>query len=271
MSFYRQVAENRFEATDYTRGPWDPGSQHAGPPAALLGRTVEQRPGAHTDMRVARLTFDITRPVPVEPVTVTTKVARSGRSVEVVEAELGPDGEPPVMRVTALLIRTADAVAPAVSDGTRLPGPEAGSAQPFFPVPNEDGYHTGMELRFTSGAFLTSGPATCWFRMRVPLVDDETPSPLTRVLIAADSGNGISNVLDWRQHLFVNTDLSVHLYRYPAGEWVCLDATTSIQPDGIGLADTALFDHSGPVGRAAQSLFVAPRVDAFKGVLRRPR
>lgn len=51
----------------------------------------------------------------------------------------------------------------------------------------------------------------------------------------------------------------MHLYRYPIGEWVCLDAKTSIDADGIGLADTALFDQSGPVGRSAQSLFVAAR------------
>jgi hypothetical protein len=96
-------------------------------------------------------------------------------------------------------------------------------------------------------------------RMRVPLVDEEEPSPLTRVLVAADSGNGVSSILDWRQHLFINPDLTVHLHRYPAGEWVCLDARTWIDPDGIGLAETALYDRTGAIGRAAQSLFVAPR------------
>lgn len=259
MSFYRQVAVDRFEATAYTRGPWDAETQHAGPPAALLGRAVERRPGARKDMRIARLTFDIVRPVPIAPISVATRLVRAGRSVEVVEAELSPDGEPPVMRVTALLIRTASAVAPAVSEGSPPPGPETGSAQPFFPVPYEDGYHTGMEARFIAGGFLSRGPAACWFRMRVPLVDRETPSPLSRVLVAADSGNGVSNVLDWREHVFVNTDLTVHLHRYPDDEWVCVDSRTSIDPEGIGLADTALFDRKGPIGRSAQSLFVAAR------------
>jgi hypothetical protein len=66
-------------------------------------------------------------------------------------------------------------------------------------------------------------------------------------------------VLDWRRHLFINADLTVHLYRYPAGEWVCLDAQTLIDAAGIGLADTALLDEAGTIGRAAQSLFVAER------------
>ena len=259
MPFYRQVAEDLFESTPYTRGPWDAASQHAGPPAALLARAVERRPGARPDMRVARFTVDIARPVPIAPLTVTTKQVRTGRSVEVVEAELAPDGGPAIMRATVLLIRSADGAAPAVVDTTTPPGPDAAAEQPFFPVSYEAGYHTAMEARFASGSFLTPGPATCWMRMRIPLVDSEQPSPLVRVLVAADSGNGVSNVLDWREHLFVNADLTVHLYRYPAGEWVCLDARTRIDADGIGLADTALHDETGVIGRSAQSLFVGPR------------
>ncbi|MFI7602307.1 thioesterase family protein [Actinoplanes sp. NPDC049681] len=259
MSFYRQVAEDRFEATPLTRGPWDAASQHAGPPAALIGRAVERRPGARADARVARLTFDIARPVPIGPLTISTRVVRAGRSVEVVEAELTPDGGPAAMRATAVLIRTAERAAPGVPGAAPPPGPESAPDRPFFPVPYDEGYHTAMETRFAAGSFLEPGPATCWMRMRVPLVDGETPSPLTRVLVAADSGNGVSNVLDFRTHLFVNTDLDVHLHRYPAGEWVCLDARTVIEADGIGLADSALHDESGSLGRAAQSLFVAAR------------
>jgi hypothetical protein len=259
MSFYRRLDEDRFESTVYTRGPWDARSQHAGPPAALLGRAIEGRPDARGDMRVARVTFDIIRPVPVAPLTVSARLVRAGRSVEVVEAELTPDGAAPVMRASALRIRTESAVAPEVGPVAPPPGPDAARTEPFFPVSYEDGYHTGMEYRFTSGAFLSPGPATCWMRMRVPLVDDEQPSQLTRVLVAADSGNGISGVLDYSEHLFINPDLTVHVYRYPEGEWVCLDARTSIDPAGIGFADTALLDQRGAIGRSVQSLFVAKR------------
>ena len=132
-------------------------------------------------------------------------------------------------------------------------------AKPFFPVPYDVGYHAAMEVRFGAGSFREAGPATAWMRMRVPLVDGEQPSPLTRVLVAADSGNGVSNVLDFDRYLFVNADLTVHLLRYPAGEWVCLEAATSIDRAGIGLADTALHDEQGRIGRCAQSLFVARR------------
>lgn len=259
MSFYRQVADDRFESTPLTRGPWDAGSQHAGPPAALVGRAVERRPGARADARVARITFDIARPVPIGPLTVNTRVVRAGRRVEVVEAELIPDGAPAAMRATAVLIRTAEQAAPGVPGVPPPPGPESATDRPFFGLPYDEGYHTAMEARFAAGSYLEAGPATCWLRMRVPLVDGEATSPLSRVLIAADSGNGVSNVLDFRTHLFVNADLSVHLHRYPVGEWVCLDARTVVDAAGIGLADTALYDRSGSLGRSAQSLFVAAR------------
>jgi hypothetical protein len=164
----------------------------------------------------------------------------------------------PYMRCTALLIRTAEDAAPqtGAAPSVRL---EAAEEKPFFPTRYAVGYHTAMQVRFTAGSFLDPGPATAWLRMRMPLVDGEQPSPLTRVLIAADSGNGVSNVLDFDRYLFINADLTVHLLRYPAGQWVCLQADTSIDSAGIGLADTALHDEHGRIGRSAQSLFVAPR------------
>ena len=116
-----------------------------------------------------------------------------------------------------------------------------------------------MEYRFESGAFNDPGPATCWLRMRHPLVAGERPTPLQRVMVAADSGNGISSTLDIRELSFINVDLSVHLHRMPAGEWVCLDSLTIPEASGIGMSDTMLFDQLGPIGRANQTLLIAPR------------
>jgi hypothetical protein len=96
-------------------------------------------------------------------------------------------------------------------------------------------------------------------RTRHPLVTGEEPSPLQRVLAAADSGNGVSAALDWRRWLFINVDLTVHLHRMPATEWVCLDAVTIAEPEGVGIADTAIYDERGPIGRAVQTLLVSER------------
>jgi acyl-CoA thioesterase len=59
--------------------------------------------------------------------------------------------------------------------------------------------------------------------------------------------------------LLTNSDLTVYLHRPPVGEWVCLQARTTIEPAGLGLAESVIFDRTGPVGRGLQSLFIARR------------
>ena len=141
--------------------------------------------------------------------------------------------------------------------------PPPAAAEPFnvafFPTRQSIGYHTAMEYRFVAGAFGRPGPATAWLRMRHPLVTGEEPTPLQRVAIAADSGNGISGPLDFERFVFINIDLSIHLGRAPVGEWICLDSTTIPDRSGLGITDTALYDEAGALGRAAQTLLVAPR------------
>jgi Thioesterase-like superfamily len=263
-----------YVATELTRGPWDPGSQHAGPPAALLGREIERLP-AEGPMQVGRLTFEILRSVPIGPLRVEAKVVRPGRSVELVEGTLSAD-DAPLIRASAWRVRVADTELPdglgsvdgpssagatqsTLRPGFAPPGPDTGAERDFFSTGQSIGYHTAMDYRFTQGGFVEPGPATVWLRMRQPLVAGEEPSPLQRVLTAADSGNGVSATLDYRRYLFINVDLTVHLHRMPAGEWVCLDAITIPEPGGIGTSDTALYDEAGPIGRAAQTLLVGER------------
>jgi hypothetical protein len=256
-AFYEPDGD-RFVPSELTRGPWDPDAQHAGPPAALLGRAIE-RCGEPGGSQVGRVTFEILKPVPLAPLTVEAHVARPGRSVELIEASLsGPDGE--LVRARGWRIRTRPVeLEPPPPGDPPPPGPGEGEEGAFFDTGNDVGYHTAMESRFVSGGYLEPGPATVWMRMRQPLVAGEEPTPLQRVLVAADSGNGVSAALDWRRFLFINTDLSVHLMRMPAGEWVCLDARTFPEPSGVGLADTALFDEQGRIGRSAQTLLVRTR------------
>jgi hypothetical protein len=257
-AFYEPAADG-FTATELTRGPWDRDSQHAGPPAALLGRALEQLPEADR-FQVGRITFEILRPVPIGPVAVATRVLRPGRRVRLVEAELSA-GDEPLMRATAWLIRIAPVDLPAESLSTTEPppGPDQGSGAGFFPTEEEHGYHTGMEVSFISGGFMEQGPATVWLRMQAPLVAGEEPTPLQRLLIAADVGNGVSSTLDFRRFLFLNVELTVHLERLPEGEWVGLDAVTLPQPSGVGVAESVLFDERGRIGRAVQTLLIAAR------------
>ncbi|MEX2108834.1 MAG: thioesterase family protein [Solirubrobacterales bacterium] len=249
---------DRYLATELTRGPWDPGAQHAGPPAALVGREIERLEDAD-EFQVGRVTFEIMRSIPIGPLSVEAKVIRPGRSVQLIEASLvNDDGE--LMRARAWRIRRGEVDLPdALTEPSPPPGPEQGSTGDFFPTGQEVGYHTAMEWRSVSGGFLDPGPATVWMRMRCPLVEGEDPTPLQRTLVAADVGNGISAVLDWQKFLFINVDLTVHLERMPDGEWVCVDAVTLPQRNGVGTAESVLFDERGRIGRAAQTLLIAQR------------
>ncbi len=258
-AFYERAGD-RFVATELTRGPWDPGAQHAGPPAALLGREIERLPDA-AEFQVGRVTCEILRSVPIAPLAVSARVVRPGRRVQLVEAELRDESGEPLMRASAWRIRTAAVEMPpeAAVVPPPPPGPEQGSEVEFFPTGQELGYHTAMECRFVEGAFVEPGPAVVWLRMRQPLVAGEQPSPLQRVLVAADVGNGVSASLDYKSYLFINVDLTVHLERMPVGEWVCVDAVTLPQPNGVGTAESVLSDGDGRIGRALQTLLIAAR------------
>jgi hypothetical protein len=251
MAFYGQDGD-RLVPSELTRGPWDPDAQHAGPPAALVARALE-RCEPRAGFQIGRITVEILGAVPLAPLEVSARVVRPGRSVELLEAVLsGPDGE--LMRARAWRILAGNLSA---SGDPPASAPADGEERDFFPTGQRVGYHTGMEYRFVEGAFLEPGPATVWMRMRAPLVEGEEATPLQRVMIAADSGNGVSAALDWREHVFINSDLTVHLLRGPQTEWVCLEAETLTGP--VGLADTALWDERGRIGRAAQTLLVRPR------------
>jgi hypothetical protein len=256
-AFFVPEGEDRFISTDWTIGPWSRDSQHAGPPSALLGRAME-RAGGRDDVQMVRATFEILRPIPVAPLTVQAEVVRPGRSVLLTTASLS-DEDGVVMQARGWSIRTADLELERIVQGTPPPaGPEVGSEAEFF-VSEDVHYLTAMEWRFVRGSFIEPGPSTAWARMRVSLVEGEAVRPLSRVLVLADSGNGISATIDFSRWVFVNPDLTVYLHRLPEGEWVCLDAETTVEPTGIGLATSVLSDVSGVIGRGMQSLFIGPR------------
>jgi hypothetical protein len=224
-----------------------------------LGRELESLDEAG-EYQVGRVVFEILRPVPIGEVQIASRVLRPGRKVQLVEASLSGEGGE-LMRATAWLLRKTELELPegAVDESPAPQGPGEGWVPEFFPTGHDVGYQSAMEWRSVAGAFLESGPATVWMRMRHPLVAGEEPTPLQRALIAADVGNGISAVLDYREYVFINVDLTVHFERMPEGEWVCVDAVTRPQPTGIGTAESVLFDERGRIGRAAQSLLVARR------------
>lgn len=246
----------------HARGPWDAQAMHGGAPAALLARAIE---GLDTPvpMRCVRLAVEFPGAVPMVPVIASARLTRPGRRLALAEAALATADGTEVLRARATLLRRGDVALPDTALDLRepvsVPGPDAGTAAAWTGGDETAGFHlTAIELRFARGDW-GHGPALGWFRLRLPLVAGEEPSPLQRAVAFADFGNGLSRALDFRTHLFVNTDLTVHLHREPFGAWVSLDARTDLDRSGVGQATSILRDERGRIGIAAQSLFVEAR------------
>jgi len=245
---------DRFVPTDFSRGPWSPDALHGGPPAALLARAVERVEGG-AEFFVSRLTVELLRPVPVEPLAVEARLVRPGRKVQLVEASLSTKKHE-VCRVSGLRIRKKTLELPALeNEAPPAPLPE-GTTREVHAAVFGNGFHDrAVEHRFVKGSFVDRGPSIDWMRLLVPLLPGEPASPLGRVAALADFGNGISSVLP-HSYTYINPDLTVSLGGYPRGEWVCLDATSRIAPYGVGVAESRIYDENGRIGTAIQHLIV---------------
>jgi hypothetical protein len=263
-AIFEPLGGDRYLPTRHAVGPWDPAALHGGPAAALVAGRLEAAVSA-ADLGVeflpARVTVELLRPVPVAPLTVTTTIRRPGRRVCTADAEVTDGGGTVVLAATLGVIRRRPFEHGVAPTDPVPPGPETGEGLADETLEGPDAFHrTGVEHRMVRGTrFEEPGPATDWIRLRHPLVEGRDPTPLERVLAAADFGNGISKLFDFEQAIFVNPDLTVSLHRLPVGEWICLDAVTRIGDEGVGFAESLLFDARGPVGRATQSLLVEPR------------
>jgi acyl-CoA thioesterase len=260
-ALFTPLGHERFAAQAFARGPWSPDALHGGPVAALLGGAAEALLG---DLFPSRVTVELLRPVPLTPLQRSAEVLRPGKKVQLVRTQLATEDGTVVATATALGIRRADVTVPEMPEALVPPPapPEALVADPMDERLATEGvafHNAGVEHRFAAGHFMEPGPAVDWIKLCVPVIEGAAPSPLQRVLAAADFGNGISRLVDFTKLLFINPDLTVHLHRLPAGEWVCLDAASRLEPHGVGLSQSALWDVEGPLGRALQSLIVEDR------------
>ena len=260
----------KFTATDLVRGTWSAAIQHGGPVSALLVRALE-RCGRRDDTRLSRVVVDLLGPVPAEgDLWVRPQLLRAGRQIELLSADmlaLGPDGRPrPVARASGWRMQKIDTASITTSIGAAAGAPPA--FPPLAPVSEarsrnleqdwDRNYLHSLEWRWLTEPF-TTGPGDSWNAPRVDLVRGEAMTQLERLFAVADCANGIGSKLDIAAWTFLNTDLAVHVFRVPDGEWIGIRAETSYGPDGIGTTVGTLFDQQGPVGAIQQSVLVRRR------------
>ena len=259
MAELYEIDGDRVVPTQYTAGPWSPELQHAGPPSAMLARAMTPA-GDGDGLTFARLTFDILRPVPIEPLRIAARVLRPGRRVQQLEATLTTAGEgTELMRATGWRVAAPPFAHPTRTDEPAPPPPDRSGpvTLPWWDV--DVAYHAALEWRLAGGTIEDPGPACVWTRMAIPLVAGEETTPLQHLLVMGDAASGVSWELDWGRFTFPNVDFSVHLQRIPRGEWLAMDAVTRIGPDSFGQALSVLHDEAGRIGHTTQTLVVSAR------------
>lgn len=244
--------------TDWASGPWFGTQQHGACLLGLLAHFLEQVP-THAPMRFTRITADLSRPVPMEPMAVEARALRDGRRVQSLEATISVAGEI-VSRALATRIRFEPGLVP----GGIIPeGPAGDAAPPLASV--ETSYRMSVpsfQDRVEARDLDNSAPTEwrTWHRLRGSLVEGEVASPTVRLASIADMVRSSSNVLgpDW---ISINPEVTLQIEREPLGEWICVVSTVRLTDDGIGMSEGVLYDESGRVGSSAKATLNYRRED----------
>ena len=251
--------------SDMTQGPWNPEHQHGGAVSGLLAHCVEACPSP-VPMRTVRMSIDLMRAVPMRPLSVRSRIVRSGRRIQVVDVSL-LEGEIEVARASALRMRVAKGMGPIQSGETvafpypplasRPGGGEQFGRRKMGYVP---GFIRAVEYERISDP--QSGEvAVAWTRLRCRIVEGEDPSPQVRVATLADFTSGTGSTLDYTRWTCINADLTIHFEREPESDWIAIQAQTALGRDGAGQSIAVIYDLVGPVARSQTSLLLEARPD----------
>lgn len=256
-AIYRLEGE-RVITRPHAAGPWGLSMQHGSAPAALVAWAAESLPTT-APMQIARLTIDLIRPVPVAPLTLSRRVVREGRKIQLCEIGLYGDGVE-VVRGSVLKVLSQPDLNPGGVGVPEfdMPGPDACVA-PTRLAGMESPFIDGISMRLVRGGFDLPGPAAIWYRSDRPVLEGFPTSPAMRAALTADFCNGTGSVLSIDDWTFPNGDLTLSLTRPACGEWILVEAETTIGPAGVGLATGRLADIHGYFGRATQTLVVMRR------------
>jgi hypothetical protein len=255
---------NTYESTPLASAGWYDEGQHGGALAALIVGHVEKIPTL-TRMEISRVTLELFRVVPLVPLTIEATVVREGKKIQVIKAEVTSESGQLLAMSVVQRLRITDRPTPdQTQTNLELPPPDEVSVRAHAEPWGADSsgntmfHRDAIEFREIYGGYNTPGPGAIWLRMRKQIISGDDPSPAQRAVVVADFCNGVSRELNdtW---LFMNPDLTVHLGRYPAGEWVALETVSHYSSLGRGVAAGTIWDATGWVGRAAQTLFLDVR------------
>lgn len=228
---YFTLADGRFVPDETARSWWVPGMLHGRLLGGLLGRAVDVEYGSE-EFQVSRLTVDLFRNAPFEPVEVVTEVIREGRRIRVTEAKV----------VTSIGV-VAQASAVQLRRGE----------QPPSPIPTRtDAWDAPDPSMLTDNwtEFTADGDPSrrrMWIREDRQLVSGEELSPFVRVALCADEASPVAH--RGKDELeFINADYTLCLSRDPVGEFIGLEALGHTSDSGVAVGPCTVHDVKGPIG-----------------------
>ncbi|MDT0276620.1 acyl-CoA thioesterase domain-containing protein [Blastococcus goldschmidtiae] len=229
-AFFTLTAD-RFVPDESAASWWVPGMLSGPLLGGLLARALEAEHG-DPDFQFSRLTVDLFRNAPFEPVQVTTEVIRQGRRIRVTEA-----------RVLTSIGVVARASAVQLRRGEQPPSPVP-TRTPHWDAPDP------TPLTDTYTEFLPDGDHSrrgMWIREDRPLVAGEPLSPFVRVALAADEGSPVAHRGETELE-FINADYTLTLSRDPVGAFIGLQAGGHVSEDGVAVGHATVHDEKGPIG-----------------------
>lgn len=254
-AFFR-LDGDRFVPAPHARSWWAAGMLHGRLLGGLLARALEHE-HAGDGLRFARLTVDLFRTTPLEPVEVSTAVLRDGRRIRVAEAT-AHSAVGPVARASAVLLRAGDQPPGKVPTTPPWDAPHPDSlpaTRSRFP-PRTVGFSEDNE---PTRNWAASGRRRMWMRETCALVEGEELSPFVRIALAADSASPLAHASEDGLE-FINADYTLYLGRLPEGEDVGLESGGHTSADGIAVGHCTLHDADGPIGYCVTAAVANPGV-----------
>jgi acyl-CoA thioesterase len=231
--------------TEFAVGPWSDSMQHGRLFSGLGARAAEQD-AVGSGLRIVRITTELFRAAPMEPLTVALHRVRDGRRIRLARVEIDCAGRT-VGLVHVLLLATGEP-SPGRSWMTsdwQAPPPEQLERFQF-----QNG-HDPWDLRYLPAG--EGGRRRAWLRDVRPLVGSEAPSPIVRVASVADFASPLSSFTESDEVEYINTDITLHVVRPPVDEWIGFDVRGRVAADGLAVGHAGLFDRQGPVGFSTTS------------------
>ena len=231
--------------------PWQQGLLHGGPPSGLLAHVLEAAIATGTGRQLVRVSVDLLRAVPAQPLTATVEVVREGHRLAVADAWLSCDGEVVAQaRGLALRPEPGESVGSAGGAGDGDAGPDGLEAADVVVEGAPAGFHTSVEVRAVPGR------QAAWFRLPVALVHGETVGTSSVAVALADFGNALAHLRTGEGRGFINTDLTVSLLRSPQDGWIRLGTLEAWSEHGVGMTTAVMHDRAGRIGTVVQTLLI---------------